>query len=163
MIIRPAAFADIKEIVPFLISANAVTATKDVPVDPDTLRNTLQRVINQPGHQCFLSLEKEKITGVLAAVSNPIWFSKKKQVLDLVFYVEPAHAGHGYYLARRYLGWAKKLKGVAPGEIYLGVLSGMNLDRTQNFYERLGLTLTGYVYRTGGNHVESTEGDREGG
>lgn len=159
MIVRKAEFGDIRKIVPFLLDAKEFVEN-DVPVDENTLRNTLQRVVNQPGNQLFISMDDDRITGVLAGISNQIWYSKKKQVLDLVFYVDPEYAGHGYYLARRYLGWARKVKGVAPGEVYLGVTSGMDIEKTSQFYERLGLSRAGAVYRMGNQNVESSQENR---
>jgi len=154
MQIRPAKFDDIKQIVPFLVEANALTSTKNVPVDEPTLRKTLQQVVNTPGNQAFLSFDEDTLTGIIAGVSNQIWFSKKKQVVDLVFYVSPEHRGHGFYLARRYLAWAKNVKGAV--EVYLGVTSGLDTDRTDDLYSKLGLTRVGSSYRLEVAHVQPT-------
>ena len=153
MQIRPAKFADIKLMVPFLMEANALTVSKNVPIDVPTLTKTLQQVVNTPGNQAFLSFDGETLTGVLAGVSNQIWFSKKKQVVDLVFYVSPEHRGHGFYLARRYLAWAKNVKGAV--EVFLGATSGLDTDRTEELYQKLGLDRVGATYRLGVSHVES--------
>jgi len=155
--VRPAQFSDIKAVVAFLLKFNQEWGNPGVSVDKKELEKTMQQVVNMRWQRLFISTVHGEISGVLAGITNKIYYSRQKQVLDLVFCVDPNYKGHGYYLARRYLAWARNLKGIAPGEIYLGVTSGLEVDKTSEFYEKLGLERIGAVYRIGVKNVESSE------
>lgn len=141
---RLATHKDIPAIIELLTGFHAVSPMSHIKVRPERVRNTLQQCINQREHRVWVAqTDDNPVVGVLVGITNPIWFSDRKQATDLVFAVQAPHSGLGYYLIRRFLAWARNAKGVE--EIILSTTFGenKNLDAV---YCKLGFTPIGKVY-----------------
>lgn len=141
---RLATLKDIPAIVDLLTGFHERSPMSHIKVRPERVRNTLQQCINQREHRVWVAqTDEEPVVGVMVGITNPIWFSDKKQATDLVFAVKEPHTGLGYYLIRRFLAWARNAKGVE--EIILSTTFGDN-ESLDAVYRKLGFTPIGKVY-----------------
>lgn len=145
MEIREATTRDLRKIVKLLEGASDEFGHESVPFCPDTARNMIQRVINHQNHVAFILVDGDKIRGILAGLNNQLWYSKKRQVSDLIFYVDSETRGYGARLLSVFLGWARKVPNVV--EISIGVTSGAkDIDRIGSLLEAVGMTKVGGTY-----------------
>ena len=145
MDIREATKKDLKKIVTLLESASEEFGHASVPFCPDTTRNMIQRVINHQNHVVFILVDGDKVKGVLAGLNNQLWYSKKRQVSDLIFYVDSETRGYGARLLSTFLGWARKVPNVV--EISIGITSGAkDIDRIGGLLTAVGMTKVGGTY-----------------
>lgn len=103
---------------------------------------SLQKLIQSPNVVYFLAIEDNKIIGSIGGAVIPYFFSTRKKAGDLGFYVEPEYRGSraAIKLVNALESWAKE-KGVE--DLYLGQTTGVDVDKTRDFYERLGYKVVG--------------------
>jgi len=144
-VIRKAEFKDISEIMGVAKEAHQRSLSSFVPIDPKILRNNLQVCILSAEHFVVVVELNGKIEGVLIGVTHQLWYSKKKQAADLLFYVTEEGTGWGAKLMRRFISWAKENPGVK--EIMLGTTSGIgDTERIKKLYERMGAVRIGDTF-----------------
>jgi hypothetical protein len=145
MAIRDAKPADINAVVRLCYQALAESFYSEMPMDDRALRRTLMIAIGSPAQFCQVVEIEGELEGVLVGCAEKVWHSTKKQASDLVFYTTPKGRGAGGLLARRFIRWARKQKGV--GLIGMSVsFGGPNIKRTGKMLERFGLEYTGGIY-----------------
>lgn len=85
------------------------------------------------------------LAGILALREGEWWFSKERFIGDLVFYVRPSHrASRAAVLLLRE---AKKLAKMKDLPLFLGVMSGVDVERKDKLYARCGFTRVGGSYQ----------------
>ena len=135
--IRIAKNSDIKQIIRVCKEAHQLSLSKDVPLDEKVLWKNIQVCVLSAEHLVNVVDIGGTIEGVFIGVTHKLWYSKKKQAVDLFFYVTDKGRGWGTIMLRAYIRWARLNNGVA--EIILGVTSGIgDMDRTRKLYERMG-------------------------
>ena len=135
--IRIAKNSDIKQIIGVCQEAHQSSLSKDVPLDEKVLWKNLQVCVLSAEHLVNVVDIGGTIEGVFIGVTHQLWYSRKKQAVDLFFYVTDKGRGWGTTMLRAYIRWARLNNGVA--EIILGVTSGIgDMDRTRKLYERMG-------------------------
>ena len=135
--IRIAKNSDIKQIIGVCQEAHQLSLSKDVPLDEKILRKNIQVCVLSAEHLVNVVDIDGTIEGVFIGVTHKLWYSRKKQAVDLFFYVTDKGRGWGTIMLRAYIRWARLNNGVA--EIILGVTSGIgDMDRTRKLYERMG-------------------------
>ena len=135
--IRIAKNSDIKQIIRVCQEAHQLSLSKDVPLDENILRKNIQVCVLSAEHLVNVVDIDGTIEGVFIGVTHKLWYSRKKQAVDLFFYVTDKGRGWGTIMLRAYIRWARLNNGVA--EIILGVTSGIgDMDRTRKLYERMG-------------------------
>ena len=135
--IRIAKNSDIKQIIRVCQEAHQLSLSKDVPLDEKILRKNIQVCVLSAEHLVNVVDIGGTIEGVFIGVTHQLWYSRKKQAVDLFFYVTDKGRGWGTSMLRAYIRWARLNNGVA--EIILGVTSGIgDMDRTRKLYERMG-------------------------
>lgn len=146
MEIREAKFKEIPKLVELLLKANEEFGHASVPVCKDTIRNTLQRVINQPHHAAFVLIDDDGVfRGIMVGLVNQLWYSRKRQVTDLIFYVDKNTRGHGAKLLSAYMAWARTVSNVK--EIMVGITSGTDeMDRVDGLLRVTGMNKVGGTY-----------------
>ena len=142
--IRQGLFKDIKGMMPLMKEAHDKSLWSDVPVDDKILRHTLQVVVNSREHCCFVTEIDGKIEGVMIGLTNQMYFSKKKEAVDLFVYTSDKAMGTGHLLMRRYISWAKKQAGVV--KICMGTNSGIDQDKSKRLYELMGAKHIGDLF-----------------
>lgn len=103
----------------------------------------IQRMFVMPNVAVFGALEDNKLIGFISGIHNEYFFSSKKKVSDLGFYVLPEFRGTraSIKLIKELEKWAIDL-GVE--DISLGQTTAVNMEKTQKFYERLGYKTVGF-------------------
>jgi len=146
MRVREAVFGDIRAIVEMLERADAEFGHESVPFCHDTTRNTLQRVINQREHAAFLLVgNDDSLQGILVGLCNQVWMSRKREIVDLVYYVREESRGHGSRLMIPYLAWARNTPNVCL--ITMGITSGIDTEeRIAGLFESSGFKRAGSYY-----------------
>ena len=102
----------------------------------------LYKMLQSPDVVYFLAIDDGKIAGSIGGVAHKYFFSSRLRVSDLGFYVEPEYRGSraAIKLVRALESWAKE-RGIE--DIYLGQTTGIEVEKTQQFYERLGYKIVG--------------------
>ena len=82
-------------------------------------------------------LDGEPAHAMLIAVVSDFWWGDDKESSDLIIYVTPDRRG-GISAARLIRGYAAIAEGMGVADIKIGVSSGIDTERTLQFFERLG-------------------------
>lgn len=95
----------------------------------------------------FVAFEGDTPIGVLALKEVEHWFSRDKFLGDLVFYVDSAYRNSraGYYLLRS----AREYAIMAGLPLMMAVVDANDVDRKDQFFQRLGFLRAGGVYTVG--------------
>jgi GNAT superfamily N-acetyltransferase len=103
---------------------------------------SLYTLVQSPNVVYFLAIDDDKIIGSIGGAVFPYFFSTRKKAGDLGFYVEPEYRGSraAIKLVKAFEAWAKEM-GVE--DVYLGQTTGIEVDKTRDFYERLGYKVVG--------------------
>jgi len=153
--IRNAQIADLPGIRACAERLHELSPYRDVPSDLQTFASTLGQCISNAfgfamvavkisqdkGDESGGTLQGE-ITGFLLGCAVPLWFSKKRSASDIVTYAESP--GDGYRMMKKFVDWAWSLPNVV--EITMAQSSGIDIERTDVLYERVGLKRVGSIY-----------------
>jgi N-acetylglutamate synthase-like GNAT family acetyltransferase len=94
--------------------------------------------------------EDGAIIGMFGGEIQQHIFSNDLMSMDVLHYVIPEFRGSS--AAKRmitvYKAWAAA-KGVKTENVYLGIMSGINVERTEKFYNKLGFERAGVILRQG--------------
>lgn len=105
-----------------------------------------QKIVNlykNPHAVAFIALEDDKIIGFISGLLHEYFFSHRKRVSDLGFYVLPKHRGSRVALKLVKLLEAWAIENQAD-ELHLGQTTAFEIEKTKQFYERLGFTTVGF-------------------
>jgi len=91
----------------------------------------------------FIVIKNNKIVGFILAVAHEYFFSNRKRVSDLGLYVLPEYRGSraALMLIKALETWSKE---IGVDDLHLGQTSAVNMDKTRQFYERLGYKTVGF-------------------
>jgi GNAT superfamily N-acetyltransferase len=91
----------------------------------------------------ILAIDDDKIVGFIAAMLHEYFFSNRKRVSDLGFYVLPKYRGSraAIKLVKSLETWAKQ---TGADDLHLGQTTAVEIDKTRQFYERLGYKTVGF-------------------
>jgi GNAT superfamily N-acetyltransferase len=91
----------------------------------------------------ILAIDNDKIVGFIAAILHEYFFSNRKRVSDLGFYVLPEYRGSraAIKLVKSLETWAKQ---TGADDLHLGQTTAVDIDKTRQFYERLGYKTVGF-------------------
>jgi len=106
-------------------------------------RQIIWNIHKNPDVAIFVATKENKIIGFIAGVIGPYFFSTKKRVSDIGFYVIPECRGSraALRLLSTLEGWAKD-NNVA--DVCIGQTTAVNMEKTQQFYNRLGYNTVGF-------------------
>jgi GNAT superfamily N-acetyltransferase len=147
MLIRPANVEDIDKLTELGARMHAESAYAFLAYDAEKVRRTIASYIDDPETYCVLAAQQEQsIVGMLGAYLIDYFFCDEKLACDVVVYVDAGFRGSSAAtrLIRAFREWA-----AARGarEICLGISTGIDVERTGAFYERLGFAGAGGVYK----------------
>jgi len=123
---------------------------KDLDFDPDKLKRLLMAFL----HDQFVQIAEEnnEIIGVFIGFITEYYFGKDLYASDLTYYVDQTRRGSvaAVRLFRDFETWATKrgAKRISPA-----TATGINPERTKQFYEKMGYTVTGHTYNKEVNNV----------
>lgn len=106
-------------------------------------KQKILQLYQNPNAFAFLDIKDDEIIGFISGIVGEYFFSKRKKISDLGFYVLPEYRGSktALKLLKEYESWAK-LCGV--DDIHLGQTTAIDIEKTQNFYNRLGYKTVGF-------------------
>lgn len=125
-------------------AANLSPVYHGLELDSQRVRRYLAMMMASKVHFVVVLEVKGNIEGALLGhVSQMLWM-KGRQVGDQFFYVRPAHAGHSKDLVNKFLEWASDQPNVKM--IGLSTSFGQNIERTEKFFSKCGLTKIGSIF-----------------
>lgn len=87
------------------------------------------------------------IIGMIVAEAVPYMFSpSEKMIVDHLFYVAPEYRGSSAAL-RMFKDFERWAISIGANEISLGVSTGVDPERTDSFYKRMGYLCAGGIYK----------------
>ena len=91
----------------------------------------------------FLATKEEKIVGFIGLIKHEYFFSNRKRVSDLGFYVKKEFRGTkaALLLLRKAEEWVKN---ISVEDIHLGQTTANEIEKTQKFYNKLGYKTVGF-------------------
>lgn len=106
-------------------------------------KHKILHLYKNPNAIAFLAIENDKIIGFIAAISHECFFSSKKKVSDLGLYVLPEYRGSraALKLVKSLETWATEM---GADDLHLGQTTAVEIDKTRQFYERLGYKTVGF-------------------
>lgn len=113
-----------------------------IPRDRQLIVRTMVSCMSSQFGCAFVAEREGKITGMLLGVAEQFWWSRARYATDLILHSE--YAGDGLALSRAFLAWAQKVPGVV--EVTMGQSSGLDVERSERFYQFLGLRKVGGLY-----------------
>lgn len=147
MRIRPAKRNDAQALVEMGFQMHQESAYAFLPYDRDKVHRLIIDHLDHP-EDCFLHIAEVdgRPAGLLMGMLSDYFFCGESIASDEAFFVEPEHRGTSaaVRLLRAFRQWAKA-RGAA--ELCLGVSTRVAADRTGRFYERMGLTQVGAIYK----------------
>jgi GNAT superfamily N-acetyltransferase len=91
----------------------------------------------------FLAIDQNKVIGFISGLITTYFFSKKMRVTDLGFYITEQYRGSraAIKLIKALEVWAKQNN---ITDVCLGQTTAVNIEKTQQFYNRLGYKTVGF-------------------
>lgn len=103
----------------------------------------IKRMFAMPTNVAFGAFDEDKLIGFITGMYHEYFFSSKKKVSDLGFYILPEYRGSraSIKLIKELENWARSF---GVDDLYLGQTTAVNIEKTQKFYERLGYKTVGF-------------------
>ncbi len=147
MLIRRARHEDISELVEMGARMHGESAYSFLPFNRDKVRRVMANYIDAPERQCGLVAEKDgMLVGMLGGYLTDYFFCDERVACDAILFIDRKHRGSSAAarLIRAFHTWASE-RGAC--EICLSVSADINSERAGRFYQRMGLTHVGGVYK----------------
>lgn len=140
--LRTATAQDIPEIVELGRMMHFESRYSHLDFSPKKFADLLEAVI--PQGLTFLVEDGCRIVGLFVGLAAEHFFGHDMSSYDFLTYVIPERRGRiGYLLTKEYIRRAKALK---VKDICIGISTGIDIDTTGRFYERLGFSRIGGSY-----------------
>lgn len=106
-------------------------------------KQKILQLFNNPNAVGFVAIENDKIIGFISAIAHEYFFSNRKTASDLGFFVLPEFRGSraALKLVKSLENWAKE---IGADDLHLGQTTAVEMDKTRQFYERLGYKTVGF-------------------
>jgi GNAT superfamily N-acetyltransferase len=106
-------------------------------------KDKIKKLFKAPTVITFGAIKDNKLIGFIAGMKHEHFFSTNQKVSDLGFYVLPEYRGcsAAIKLIRKLEGWTKD-NGI--NDLCIGQTTAINIDKTKQFYERLGYQVVGF-------------------
>ena len=112
--------------------------------DSDKLAATISSTITSAGGFAYVAEQGDAVVGGMLAMITPHYFSHDLVACDLALFMAPEHRGGmaAVRLINAYVKWAEYHGAVVT---QLGVMTGVNVDKTEALLHRLGWHRSGLV------------------
>jgi len=163
MVIRPGRYDDIEKLIEMGERMHKESAYAFLPFDRDKVRRLMISYINDHETQCGLVAEEGGVVvGMFAGYLSDYFFCDEKVACDIILYVDREHRGSSaaVRLVRGFCNWARER---GAREICLGVSTEINPRTTGRFYEKMGLSYSGSLYKQRLSHSSELVTDCGGG
>ena len=104
---------------------------------------SIWRLHKNENTNAFLAIDQNKAVGFISGILTPYFFSKKMRVIDLGFYITKEYRGSraAIKLIKALEVWTRQNN---VTDICLGQWTAINMEKTQQFYNRLGYKTVGF-------------------
>jgi GNAT superfamily N-acetyltransferase len=106
-------------------------------------KHKILQLYKNPNAVGFVAIEDDKIIGFISGIFSEYFFSNRKQVTDLGFFVLPEFRGSrtALKLVKSLETWATEM---GADDLHLGQTTAIEMDKTRQFYERIGYKTVGF-------------------
>lgn len=145
MMIRPATHQDIPRMVELgaLMHGESPTFCR-LQFDAAKLAATIASLIDAPTGFAHVAEQGDQLAGGMLAMVAPHYFSPDLVACDLALFMAPEHRG-GMAAVRLVSAYADWAQGQGAVITQIGVMTGVNVDKTEALLHRLGWHRSGLV------------------
>ncbi|MEI8324707.1 MAG: GNAT family N-acetyltransferase [Betaproteobacteria bacterium] len=148
MMVRPVRIADLDAVVELARNSFEESRFQGLPFDETRVRQKVARMVNEPRSDhyfCGAFTHGGKIAGYMVGAVEQYFFCEHTVATSVFLFVDPQERGGlaALKLILAFRSWAKNRQ---ASEMYIGVASGVLVQRTGRFLQRLGLKFTGGNY-----------------
>lgn len=146
MIVRNADGADLPALLALGQAMHAEATTRFPSIDAARVAQQLDLTLKMPGtFLCAVAEDREPV-GMVTGVAGDWAFSARKRALCDMLYVRPDRRGlaAAAMLLVHLRSWARE---VGASDVFVGTSTGVDPVRTGRFFERMGFTSFGAMYR----------------
>lgn len=143
--IRPASLSDIPRLVDLGELMHAESPNyRDIPFSREKVALQMTLLVTRDG-VVFVSEKNGVVVGGIAGGVTEYWFSLEKFGFEYAFFLtrEARHGITAIRLQRAFKTWCG-LQGVK--RFIMGTSTGISTEGTNEFYEAVGMELTGHIY-----------------
>ena len=142
MFVRPYELSDFEKLVELGTEVHGISSFSHLPIELHKLEDLSHACINYPDtHVCFVLEHDGEVVGLLAGYACEEWFGRSIMSSDYLFYVRPnSRGGSGAFrLMHAFIEWSKL---VGSKTIIVGARTGILVDQTSRFYNKMGFDYT---------------------
>ena len=144
MIVRKADHGDIPAIVDLFLRLKRHSDYVTIPHDIDRAKATIRKCISAPRAYAKVVVSKSgELVACLLGVVDDLWWSSRRYASDIGFFSQVPGAGD--LLIDDFEAWAWGQNGVV--EVLLAQSSGVDVERTDHWYQGKGYARVGGVFR----------------
>lgn len=153
--VRFATVTDIFALVEMGSRLHAESVYSFLPYDSERVESQVAEYVSGRGERVFLVAERNGVLiGMLAGHLDQYFFCNERVAVDVFFFVEKPHRGGTAALAliETFAAWAEERGAV---ELCMSVSTGIDMEKTERFYQKLGLRRMGSIHKLRLNVVSS--------
>jgi GNAT superfamily N-acetyltransferase len=147
MLIRPAKYEDIDILLDMGFRMHHEGAYAFLPFDFEKVKQLIRTFIANPDTRCvFVAEEGNTIVGLFLGYLTDYFACNEKLACDVILFVDQEYRGSmaAMTLIKVFRDWANTHR---AREMCLGISTNVNIKRTGGFYERMGFTRVGGIYK----------------
>lgn len=146
--VRPAKRADLTAIMELGKLLHAESRYRTLSFSPTKVSDTFNTLLKGAG--CvFVAELKGKIVGGIAGWLSPTWYGVEQSLMEVALFITPEHR-HGAVAESLIMAFVSFGKRQGCTLIQSGVVSGVEQEKTEALYQRLGGQKHGSLYEFGG-------------
>jgi len=147
MVIRPPGSADVDAIVDMGERMHRESVYAFLPYNREKVQRLFRAFVDHPETWGgFVAEDDGKIVGMIGGYLTDYFFCDEKLASDMILFLDQPYRGGltSGRLIRAFEQWAIER---GARELCLGISTGINIDSIGRFYEHMGMTRVGAVYK----------------
>ena len=144
--IRVATLDDIETIVSLGERLHVESSYSYLPFNAMKVRYLMAGIIGGDNGVVFVAEKAGEIIGGIAGGVTEFWFCDELHGFDYSFFVHPEHRG-GSAAFRLLLAFESWCKNMGAKQMDIGITTGIHVDKTTRFYEKMGFVKSGQLFR----------------
>jgi GNAT superfamily N-acetyltransferase len=147
MLIRPAKYEDVDTLVDMIFRMSQEGAYAFLPFDFEKVKQLIRTSIDNSETRCIFAAEEgNTIVGLFIGYLTDYIFCNEKLACDVLLFVDQKYRGTtaAMRLIKVFREWATAC---CAREACLGISTNIDAESTGEFYERMGFTRLGGIYK----------------